>query len=324
MNTNQHPRWILFITLLLGILALGWSVWMLTRQSGPAVPAQAAPLPSASPLPTEMLTPPTNKLLQNAKTECSLVKDNSLKATECANMLAILDPPQKIKNNGLQPVSIPTLSNIGWPTPIPIYLLQRSAGNGQIFEESLYTNTPEVAFNNWIEKTADSYLMAIAVHDTANSVYEISIEEHSMEGDYSILPNRGGDYPLPIQGQAFTIVDAVGGTLLLHTAGGSTFAFDTAARQYVSPDPYLPFQRAVGGGTLVEDGAVPFTRPGYTGWSRWSTRQPDGQTLTVYSGVDNGNGMELSIGKPVLAVVTSRGQPGPSDAVQFYQPIFGG
>ena len=318
------------MTLLLGILLLGWSAWALIRQNGPAAPAQAAPLPSASPAlpmgsPTLSIDGPTLSADMRLATDIGYfcaprARTNPLDATECAQFWKNR-ATQEI-NRAVTAAAASPLSMVQ-PTHVPQFFLQRPAGAGRLIRESDFTVAPEVSFGNWIVKTADSYQVFMAGYNVLKHDYNMIIQERTLDGFHLLFPHRDiSYYPLPIQGQDFTIVDVVGETLLLRTTGGSIFAFDAASRQYVSPDPYQPIRRAIGGGTLVEDGAVPFTRPGYTGWSRWSTRQPDGQTLTVYAGADQFDGKKINSGKLALAVVTSQGEPGANDTVQFYQPNF--
>jgi len=132
----------------------------------------------------------------------------------------------------------------------------------------------------------------------------------------------GGVFPVPIPAQDVMIVDAIGEQLLLRTNDGNLLAFDVPSQQYISvPLPQLTTrtQHQVNGGTVVEKSDWPFTRPGFNAFNRWSAKNAQGQ-ITVFAGAEGGSHENFDLGKGVLAVVTSKGEPTAADTPHVYAP----
>jgi len=136
-------------------------------------------------------------------------------------------------------------------------------------------------------------------------------------------PLRGGGiFPVPVPAQEVMIVDVMGEQLLLRTNDGTLLVFDVPSQQYISIPPTqltARGQREANGGTVVENSDLPFIRPGFRALNRWSGKTAQGR-ITVFAGTDRGSSDNLNLSKGVLAVVTSKGEPGAADLPQLYYP----
>lgn len=220
------------------------------------------------------------------------------------------------------------------PTPGPrpgiliTLFFQRSAGAGRLILPEMGTCGYYLqcsSANLWIEKTKEKFIVVYAgsrlpdatAHVTEGLVYVEWLSLSKQE------PFRGGGvFPVPIPAQEVMIVDAIGEQLLLRTNDGTLLVFDVPSQQYISiPPPQLAarLEHQAKEGAIVEKTDMPFARPGFRALNRWSGKNAQGR-ITVFAGAEGGSDQDWDLGQGVLAVVTSKGEPGAADTPQLYYP----
>jgi hypothetical protein len=221
-----------------------------------------------------------------------------------------------------------TTSPTPGPTDPPTLFFQRPAGAGRLIIPLMSFCGHDLqcsAKNFWMEKTQDKFITVYAGSrfNEFTDAYEALIEiEWLALGNRNAPIKGGGVFLTPVTAQDLIILDVVGEQLLLRTNEGTLLLFDVPSQQYISvPQSQLAarMQHQVDGGAIVEKNDVPFTRPGFSALNRWSGKNAQGR-ITVFAGADGGSSNNLSLGKGVLAVVTSKGEPGAADPPQLYYP----
>jgi|GEM_PF-1849088 len=220
-----------------------------------------------------------------------------------------------------------TTSPTPGPTEPPTLFFQRPAGAGRLVIPMVQTcgySLKCIPQDFWVEKTKDKFITVYAGHHInadGSTEAELHIEWNPVS-DPDSFPTGGGTFRVPIPAQDVRIVDAIGEQLLLRTNDGTLLAFDVPSQQYISvPPPELTarMRHPVNGGLVVENNNVPFVRPGFSTLNRWSVKNAKGQ-LTVFGGAEGRSPENFNLGKGVLAVVTSKGEPTAADTPQIYSP----
>jgi len=211
------------------------------------------------------------------------------------------------------------------PTIPPTLLIQRSAGAGRLIAVPKMMcgeyNFPCRPGNVWFEKVKDkfTFVMAASRFSSDGSAKAILIVDWwSLDSRKQI--DGGGVFPMPVSAWGMMIVDALGEQLTLRTNDGTLLVFDVPSQQFIAlPPPQLTAraQHPAEAGVIVEKGDVPFTLPEFNAFNRWSGKNAQGR-ITVFAG---GSNKDFGLGKGILAIVTSKGEPTTADVPQVYTPL---
>lgn len=218
-----------------------------------------------------------------------------------------------------------TTSPTPGPTEPPPMYIQRPAGTGRLIGElrGICTNDHQCyALNHWIEKTQDKFIVVVASEQsdltTGHTQARVRIEWWFLNDKHPGTPPRDVEvFPVPIPAESVMIVDAVGEQLTLRTEDGTLLVFDMPSRQYISlPPPQLTSraQHQTETGTITERSDVPFTEPRFRTVNQWSGKNANGR-LNIFAG---GTQQDFRLGKGMLAIVTSKGEPTTADVPQVY------
>ena len=220
------------------------------------------------------------------------------------------------------------------PTMSPATFLQRNAGAGRLVEGLRNVNYIHsvglVPTNLWIQKSANKYIvvyageqlnMALGGRSEMQGVVFVewrSLDTPGLSPVAGVLPG-GGVFPTPSRNGPIMIVDSVGQQLILRAIDGTSYVFDVRSQQYVSSPLGVSMLRSVAVGTITEKGDMPMDKPGFRPWNQWSNATGNGR-LSLFAGVEGGNGREFGVGTGKLVLVASQGQPTAADTPQVYSP----
>ncbi len=219
-----------------------------------------------------------------------------------------------LKNPLPTPNPNPVYTGVPKEAHTDFYPSQRPAGIGTIIESSFAPFSAFYIFENQWQATIGNRV--VTVYAGAQQQEEgkarglpkpwpsiIIVQVHSTDNS-PVSPSEDGYYYLPVVEGLARIVDAEGSRLVVVTQAGTAFDFDLETRQFTARTG--PVQRSASGGTIIENGLVPFDTPGYSFENQWQ-RERGGQLITLLAGSQVINGWET---QPALFIAVTRpGQP---------------
>lgn len=329
-SSSQRKSWLLALASgLMVLVVLGWGLFHESSATSAATTATATRLTYAQAIATAQVNATRDKATWLAIAEYAPDKATQ----EAIQQLTVTFLPTDTPFDKMATVEALDKWLTTSPTPDlresgPTLFFQRPAGVGRLILPHVITcgyNLKCMAKDFWMEKTKDKFVVVYAgrrFNDETNSLEALVYMEWLSLSNQEPLPTGGGVFLAPIPAQDMRIVDVIGEQLTLCTEAGTLLLFDVPSRQYISvPQPQLTArtQHRADGGTVVENRDVPFALPRFSAVNRWSGENANGW-VTVFAGAEGGSNNDFRLGKGVLAVVTSRGEPSAADTPQLYYP----